>query len=442
MALERNGTVLNNIRTLFNVGMTAGLTDGQLLEQFATRRGEASELAFAVIVERHGPMVLRACRGIVQDEHDAQDAFQATFLILVRRVGALWVRDSLGPWLHRVACRVATRARLGTDRRSAAERRAAEAARNRGGGPAPDDQWRVIQEEIDRLPDHYRIPILLCDVENRTYEETARHLGCPIGTVKSRLARGRERLRERLARRGLSPASGLVGVGLLAEPAKAMVPVVLIENTCRAAVWTVTAKGTGGPVSTSVVALVNGVSRTMAMTNLCKVPSAGLVLGVVAIGGGGLIPTGSHPLAIANGVTGTSRTDDPQCDWDKLQGTWVRISTDGVKADKTVKMMVEPAKDRPEGDLPVGALTLNFTWKTDGTAGGSHNRVLLDPTRNPKALDFLADEEGAPKVCPGIYKLEGDVLTVCFRATQGRRPNEFVTVRRGETLDVYRRVKP
>jgi RNA polymerase sigma factor (sigma-70 family) len=440
VARVRNGAVLKHIRSLFNVGVTAGLTDGQLLEQFARRHGEASELAFAALVERHGPMVLRTCRGIVRDEHDAQDAFQATFLILVRRGGALWVRDSLGPWFHRVACRVATRARLVTDRRRAAEGRAAEAARDRVGNPALDDRWRVIQEEIDRLSDHYRIPIILCDVENRTYEDTARHLGCPIGTVKSRLARGRERLRERLARRGLIPASGLVGVGLLAEPARAMVPVALVESTCRAAVWTVTAKGAGGPFSASVAALVKGVSRTMAMTKLCKVASAGLVLGVVAIGGGALIPTGSQQQAIANGLTGTSRADDPKGDLEKIQGKWVRISTDGVKADKTVKMVVEQARDRPEDDVPVGAVALVFEWKTDGA--GSRNRVLLDPTRNPKALDFFPEGEGAPKVCPGIYKLEGDTLTVCFRAIEGERPKEFVAGRRNETLDVYRRAKP
>src|SRR5690242_16114294 len=100
------GTSAGHLRTLFSVGVTAGLTDGQLLERFATRRGEAAELAFAALVERHGPMVLRACRGILRDDHEAHDAFQATFLILARKSRTLWVRDSLGPWLHRVACRV------------------------------------------------------------------------------------------------------------------------------------------------------------------------------------------------------------------------------------------------------------------------------------------------------------------------------------------------
>ncbi|MEJ7640368.1 MAG: sigma factor, partial [Singulisphaera sp.] len=117
MARDPSGVSRRYFRTLFGAGVTTGLTDGQLLERFATRGGEAAELAFAALVERHGPMVLRACRGIIREDHEAMDAFQATFLVLARRGGSLWVRDSLGPWLHRVACRAATRARAGAARR-------------------------------------------------------------------------------------------------------------------------------------------------------------------------------------------------------------------------------------------------------------------------------------------------------------------------------------
>src|SRR5262249_12014465 len=122
---ERGRAVRGRIRALFDDGVTAGLTDGQILERFATRRGEAAELAFGALVERHGPMVLRTCRGILRDEHDASDAFQATFLVLVLKGGSLWVKDSLGPWLHRVACRVAVRAKVAAIRRGEAERAAA-----------------------------------------------------------------------------------------------------------------------------------------------------------------------------------------------------------------------------------------------------------------------------------------------------------------------------
>src|SRR5947199_10868023 len=114
------------VRMLFNVGTVAGLTDGQLLERFTAQGGETAELAFATLVERHGPMVLRVCRSVLRDPHEAHDAFQATFLVLVRRGGSLWVRDSLGPWLHQVAYRVASSARSAASRRRRHEQRAAE----------------------------------------------------------------------------------------------------------------------------------------------------------------------------------------------------------------------------------------------------------------------------------------------------------------------------
>src|ERR1700722_6752646 len=126
MAHELSGASPSYLSTLFDVGVCSGLTDSQLLERFATHRGEAAELAFALLVERHGPMVLRACRGILRDDHEAMDAFQATFLVLARKGRSLWVGDSLAPWLHRVACRAASKARAGAIRRRALERRMAE----------------------------------------------------------------------------------------------------------------------------------------------------------------------------------------------------------------------------------------------------------------------------------------------------------------------------
>ena len=126
MATRPNGAELRRLRTLFNLGAIGELTDGQLLERFLTRGGEAAELAFAALVERHGPMVLRVCRHALRDHHDAHDAFQATFLILVQKARSLWVQDSLGPWLHRVAYRVASRARSSAARRREHEQRAVQ----------------------------------------------------------------------------------------------------------------------------------------------------------------------------------------------------------------------------------------------------------------------------------------------------------------------------
>ena len=200
MKILRDGAALRQLSTLFNEGVTGAVTDGQLLERFATRRGEASEHAFAALVERHGPVVLRLCRSVLRDEHEAQDAFQATFLVLAQRADSLWVRDSLGPWLHSVAYRVASCARAAAIRRRRHERRHAELAAGRLAVYHDEDRGdleAVVHEEIDRLPEHYRAPLILCDLEGCTHEQAARHLGWPVGTVKSRQARGRQRLRTR-----------------------------------------------------------------------------------------------------------------------------------------------------------------------------------------------------------------------------------------------------
>ena len=218
MAIRTNGAVLRQLQTLFDLGSIGDLTDGQLLERFTTSGGESAELAFAALVERHGPMVLRVCRTSLQDPNDAQDAFQATFLVLVRKARSLWVQDSLGPWLHRVACRVASRARASAARRREYERRAAE---SRPPLMFPADDWKdvcsILHEEIDRLPDCCRVPVVLCDLEGLTHEQAARRLCWPVGTVKSRLTRGRERLRGRLVRRGLAPTAGLLTLSSTAQ---------------------------------------------------------------------------------------------------------------------------------------------------------------------------------------------------------------------------------
>jgi RNA polymerase sigma factor (sigma-70 family) len=260
---------VEEFRKLFNVGATAALTDGQLLERFTTLHGERAELAFAAILERHGPMVLRTCLGMLKDDHDAMDALQATFLILARKGGGLWVRDSLGPWIHRVACRVALRAKLAASRRRVAERLAGErqaaVAAQSVGELDRTALGGVLHEEVDRLPDRYRVPIVLCDFEGRTYEEAARHLGCPVGTVKSRLARGREQLRGRLFRRGVAPSAGVPGAVLASEVGMAL-PRAAWESIATAALRVATGEAeAAGAVPEAVLALANAASRSMVL---------------------------------------------------------------------------------------------------------------------------------------------------------------------------------
>ncbi|HEV3122713.1 MAG TPA: RNA polymerase sigma factor, partial [Isosphaeraceae bacterium] len=239
MAIGKHGTVPRQLRTLFTIGRIGELSDGQLLERFATGRGEAAELAFSALVERHGPMVMRVSRSVLSDPHDAQDAFQATFLVLIKKARGLWVRDSLGPWLHQVAYRTAACARATEERRRKHERYAAKMA---AVSPTKNEDWvdhdweQTLHAEIERLPENYRVPIVLCDLEGRSHEQAARHMGWPIGTVKSRLSRGRERLRVRLRRRGLAPNACLLATALQSAGPDELIVQSLVRSTTGAAV--------------------------------------------------------------------------------------------------------------------------------------------------------------------------------------------------------------
>jgi RNA polymerase sigma factor (sigma-70 family) len=271
-----------DLATLFESVTVAGLTDGQLLDRFAGRDGEPSELAFAALVERHGPMILRACRAILRDEPEAEDAFQATFLALVRRAGAIRVDDSLAPWLYRVACRAAVRARVTSGRRREAER----GRPHRASTDPPDDHddpGPILADELGRLPERHRLPVVLCDLEGRSYEEAARRLGCPVGTLKSRLARARSRLRDRLTRRGLAPAAAMLAAGSL-RTAEAAVPPTLAHSTTRAAAALAAGRPTIGIVSATASALSKGVLTTMPSTKALIAASTALVLGLAAAG--------------------------------------------------------------------------------------------------------------------------------------------------------------
>jgi RND family efflux transporter MFP subunit len=280
VATGKQREVLGRLDVLFRVGTYGNLTDGQLLERFATDRGEAGELALAALIERHGPMVLRVCRGVLADPHDVEDAFQATFLVLVRKARGLWVRESLGPWLHQVAARTARGARSAAARRRRHDRLAAS-AQPEGHTMKDDEPVRIVHEEIERLPERYRAPVVLCDLEGHTNEQAARHLGWPVGTVKSRLARARTRLRDRLVRRGLDPGAAVLALPAIGERLGTRVPAALADATLRAAaqfaVPNVILPG-------SAALLAHGVLRAMILTQCLKAAAILLVLGAVVPG--------------------------------------------------------------------------------------------------------------------------------------------------------------
>jgi RNA polymerase sigma factor (sigma-70 family) len=235
--------------------------DGELLARFVAGR---DEVAFAALVRRYGPMVLGVCRRVTRHEQDAEDAFQATFLVLVRRAGHIALPHLLGNWLYGVALRTATRARW-----RAARRRARELPLPAGDstpaacGSEPSDVREVLDEEVSGLPAKYRLPFVLCYVEGKTNDEAARLLGCPRGTVQSRLAWARDRLRSRLTRRGVTASAGAGAAWLSAQLATAAVPAALDAGAMRAAVAMASVAPGSAAVSGSVAELTKGVLQTM-----------------------------------------------------------------------------------------------------------------------------------------------------------------------------------
>jgi RNA polymerase sigma factor (sigma-70 family) len=259
-------------------------TDAALLERFVARREEA---AFEALVRRHGPMVLGLCRRLLADVQDAEDAFQATFLVLVRKAGSLRQGKLLAGWLYRVAHRIAVRARVVAARRRGRERQGVEMAQARPGGAEGDaDLGPLLHEEVNRLPEKYRVPVLLCYLQGRTNEQAARELAWPVGTVKGRLTRARALLRGRLARRGVGLSVGILGAALTQSLAPAALPPALLARTIRSAVLTAAGQQTAGVVSIQAAALTKGALRTMFWKRLALV---GVVLLGLAGAGAGLL---------------------------------------------------------------------------------------------------------------------------------------------------------
>jgi RNA polymerase sigma factor (sigma-70 family) len=254
-----------------------GLSDAQLLRRFVASRDEG---AFAALVRRHGGMVLGVCRRVLRHQQDAEDAFQATFLVLAARAGSIRRAASLGSWLHGVALRLARKARAAAARRPVClpelEDRPA---------PAGADAWlwgevrHVLDEEVGRLPEHYRGPFVLCHVEGRSNEAAAHALGCPVGTVASRLARARAYLARRLTRRG---------VGLPAGALVAALPPGLARATARMGLLWATGQATGAGASVLALALKGAKPMLAGKTKvvLAFVLAVGLVGGGAAALGG------------------------------------------------------------------------------------------------------------------------------------------------------------
>jgi RNA polymerase sigma factor (sigma-70 family) len=279
MALQANG-LIRQLREIVLPPDDVGTPDGQLLKCFLARRDEA---AFAALLRRHGPMVLAVCRRILHNSHDAEDAFQATFLVLVRKARSIGRPELLGNWLYGVAYRTALAARGAAVKRRARERDMAkpEAVEDAGTPELP----ALLDRELVRLPEKYRVPLVLCDLEGKTRKEAARHLGWPEGTLHGRLARGRLMLARRLRRQGIAFSAGTMAALLSQNAASATVPTSVAVSTIKAASLLVAGQtAAAGFISPKVAALTDGVVKVMLLSKLKATLAVVLVLGFLATG--------------------------------------------------------------------------------------------------------------------------------------------------------------
>jgi cobalt-zinc-cadmium efflux system membrane fusion protein len=396
MAGDQLRTFLRRLR--HTVGPEAGgASDAHLLERFATRRDEC---AFEVLVWRHGGLVLHVCGRLLRHAQDVEDAFQATFLALARGAGAIGKGEALAGWLYKVAYRAALRVRA---------RGAREAAR-RHDLPAPPapvpgagdgmDVRPVLEEEIDRLPEKYRAAVVLCYLQGRTAAEAARELGCARGTVCSRLAWARQRLRARLTRRGLALAAAGLAVPLTVGAA----PAALVGATARAAVLFASGQAARGGLEGPAAALAEGVLRAMLKTRIKMAAGVLLVLGALGVGTG---------LCVQRGLAQRPGADEAPA--------LVRGS-DGVRlpAGMSAKLGIQVAEVRPRAAARPRVLRL------PGSTAIDPDRLTRVRCRfAPAEVVEVGKAEGRP-LRAGDKVRKGQLLAVFHSADVGQKKNDLL----------------
>lgn len=378
-----------DLQTLFEFGRVGDWTDGRLLERFRSGQGSVAEAAFTTLVHRHGPMVLRVCRGILNDEHDTQDAFQATFLVLARGAGRVRDRASVASWLHGVALRVASRAKVDAARRRTHERRAAERAEERRREEADDvfADREALDEEIHRLPEKYRAVVVLCYLEGLSHDQVAEQLRWPAGTVRGRLCRARDLLRARLCRRGLVFPAGAVTAGLSPGDAKA-VPAGLIHATVGGSLGAAGKASASGlppsPAPAAVTALADAAGRVFSPA-LWKVPAALLGLGLLVNTGVGVAsrlgppPVPDSPPAAAR----TSAAPKPEMAPDVVAGVPDDEPADGRASSAVAYPVQNIVVDGDLADWPRDIKRHTVGKSLEGQDSGYRGLNGADPADSP-----------------------------------------------------------
>jgi RNA polymerase sigma factor (sigma-70 family) len=400
--------VVQHLRRAARLPGEPDLTDGQLLACFIARRDEE---AFGALVRRHGPMVWGVCRRVLGCPHDAEDAFQATFLVLVRKAGLISSRELLANWLYGVAHRTALHAKITNLRRRAKERQVASMPERAAQNDLERDLVPLLDRQLSRLAEKYRVPIILCDLEGKTRKEAAQQLGVPEGTVAGRLARARAMLARNLTRHGLPVSGATLAVLLANDPASASLPAAVVAATVRAAA------GVAGAITPSVLNLVNGVMKGMLMSKI-KASTAALFLAAAVVG--------SVAVGLAHSVTATPA--DPETALAVPEGQPAKEGKTAGVAARTAG----PPHWRVEHASPVTCLA----WSADGAILATGNRdgtvVFADAATGKEIRRFNA---GAA-VAGLAFSADGKTLVVsdatqqlrCWAVATGKANGNELTV--------------
>ena len=471
------GLALEPLRTLFSAGTAAGLTDAQLLARFISRRDDDAEAAFAALVSRHGPMVRRVCRSLLADPNDAEDAFQATFLVLARKAGTIRRPELLGNWLYGTAHRAARTLKTRTARRLKHE--AMEAAMTQTQASTDPDglehqaarreEARVVHEEVARLPESCRAAVVLCDLEGRPREEVALLLRCSDRTLRRHLNQARELLRARLTRRGIAPTAGLLAAALVAEPASAAIPQIMVDATTRAAIRFAAGRTAAGTTSAAATALAEGVITAMFWTKMKAIVIASSILLAVGAGTGvtlGFVSTQDGKTAESKSATSSVlKTKEPTPaeqfqallnEYKDAMAAYTKLGqnvTDQAKLQAIYKDRSIPekafnprflalAERYPNDPVAIDALV----WIIEQTMrywDGGYDRAMGDPIG--RAMEILAhDHLSEPRLgalCLKLVNYPSPRRDVLLRAVAERSPDRVARGRAILALAQYLKMK-
>ncbi len=450
MQRECATSALRQIRTLYTVGTLGALSDAQLLELFQKANGAAAQDAFSALVDRHGPMVLGVCQRMLRNTHDAEDAFQAAFLVLARRAASIGRREKLSGWLHGVAVRTASEAKRRTARQRKRERRVMEMS-NQESAPADDrhDLLPILDEELNRLPHRFRAALVACELEGKSRREAAAQLGLAEGTLSTHLARGRKLLRERLTRRGVSPAIG-PALCLRQDRLLAAISERLMDSTVQAALEFASASSAAG-TAPAAASLAERVIKVMVLCKLSLVLSvvmaavtAAVCLGSIATAtGGAVLETQSGPNDLSGRVVDSSGAPAVGAQVWAVAGDWAeRVTVTSAKTDGNGRFVLPKVWDNEAAKAAFAAGKFGlFARASDGRpgwlsvlersgAGGEEKKIEITLSEVGEARGHLTDKNGKP--------LKGVFVTPLWFGRPGQSRTEDSFFLASEALAAYR----